>query len=49
MVPAYDGGDRFDGWIVLPILASVSSFCIAGGGFQARSRLQIRASAYFVS
>jgi len=49
VVPAYDGGDRFDGWIVLPILASVSAFCIAGSGFPARARLQIRASAYFVS
>jgi hypothetical protein len=49
VVPAYNSGERFDGWIVLPILASVSAFCIAGSGFQPRTRLQLRASAYFVA
>ncbi|HVR30910.1 MAG TPA: hypothetical protein VMS86_15410 [Thermoanaerobaculia bacterium] len=49
VVPAYNSGERFDGWIVLPILASVSAFSIAGSGFQPRSRLQLRASAYFVT
>src|SRR3990172_3526328 len=47
VVPAYNSGERFDGWIVLPILASVSAFSIAGSGFQPRTRLQLRASAYF--
>ena len=32
VVPAYNSGERFDGWIVLPILASVSAFSIAGAG-----------------
>ena len=49
VVPAYNSGERFDGWIVLPILASVSAFSIAGSGFQPRTRLQLRASAYYVS
>jgi hypothetical protein len=49
VVPAYNSGERFDGWIVLPILASVSAFSIAGSGFQPRTRLQLRASAYFVT
>ena len=49
VVPAYNSGERFDGWIVLPILASVSAFSIAGSGFSPRTRLQLRASAYFVT
>ena len=49
VVPAYNSGERFDGWIVLPILSSVSAFSIAGSGFQPRTRLQLRASAYFVT
>ncbi len=48
VVPPY-GADSFDGWIVLPIFASAGSFAIAGAGFEPRARLQIRASAYFVS
>lgn len=49
VVPPYAGSESFDGWIVLPILASVSSFALYGSGFDPRARLQIRASAYFVA
>lgn len=49
VVPAYDAGDRFDGWIVLPILAAQSAYCLVGKGFQPRSRIQMRASAYMVA
>ncbi|MEL7060350.1 MAG: hypothetical protein AAGN46_10030 [Acidobacteriota bacterium] len=48
VVPPY-GADSFDGWIVLPVLASASAFGLFGSGFDARSRLQIRASAYLVA
>jgi len=49
VVPPYGAGDSFDGWIVLPILAVKSAFAIFGSGFEARSRIQIRASAFLVS
>ena len=49
VVPAYNAGDSFDGWIVLPVLAEYSAFCLVGRGFQPRSRLQARLSAYFVA
>ena len=49
VVPAYNAGDRFDGWIVLPILAERSAFSLVGRGFQPRSRVQLRSSAYFVA
>ena len=49
VVPAYNAGDCFDGWIVLPVMAKESAFCLVGRGFQPRSRIQIRASAYLVS
>lgn len=49
VVPPYGAGDSFDGWIVLPVMASASAFAIAGSGFEPRARIQIRASAYFVS
>lgn len=49
VVPPYNSGDSFDGWIVLPVLASASAFALVGSGFAPRSRLQVRASAYFVS
>jgi hypothetical protein len=48
VVPPYAGGESFDGWIVLPILGAVSAFSLVGSGFEARARLQIRASAYLV-
>ena len=49
VVPPNAGGDSFDGWIVLPILGSHSSFALAGSGFEPRARIQVRASAYFVA
>jgi hypothetical protein len=49
VVPPYAGSDSFDGWIVLPVLGESSAFAIVGSGFEARARLQIRASAYFVA
>ena len=49
VVPPYAPGDSFDGWIVLPILAERSSFSLFGSGFEPRTRLQIRASAYLVA
>jgi hypothetical protein len=48
VVPAYGGGEAFDGWIVLPVLGTVSSFLLVGSGFDPRARLQVRSSAYFV-
>ena len=49
VVPAYRPGETFDGWVVLPILGASSAWAIAGGGFVPRSRIQVRASAFFVS
>jgi hypothetical protein len=49
VVPPYDPGASFDGWIVLPIFAARSSYQIVGNGFQPRARLQVRASAYLVA
>ncbi len=49
VVPAYRAGETFDGWVVLPILGAQSSYAVAGGGFASRSRVQIRASAFFVA
>lgn len=48
LVPPYGAGDSFDGWLVLPVLATLSSFAIFGSGFEPRARVQIRSSAYFV-
>jgi hypothetical protein len=47
VVPPY-GSDSFDGWIVLPVLATATAFALFGAGFEPRSRIQIRGSAYFV-
>ncbi|MEM7480590.1 MAG: hypothetical protein AAF481_05410 [Acidobacteriota bacterium] len=49
VVPAYSGGDTFDGWIVLPVLGSDSAFALVGSGFDPRARLQIRATGYMVA
>lgn len=49
VVPAYGAGDSFDGWIVLPVLASACAFSLFGSGFEPRTRIQVRASAYFVA
>jgi len=48
VVPAYGGGETFDGWIVLPVLGPRSAFLLVGSGFEPRARLQVRARAYFV-
>lgn len=48
VVPAYGGGDSFDGWLVLPVFATRCAFTLVGSGFEARARLQVRASAYLV-
>jgi hypothetical protein len=48
VVPAYGGGETFDGWIVLPILGPIGAFLLVGSGFDPRARIQVRASAYFV-
>ncbi|MFP3941004.1 MAG: hypothetical protein ACLF0P_11905 [Thermoanaerobaculia bacterium] len=47
VVPPY-GSESFDGWIVLPVLGDVTAFALHGAGFEARSRIQIRGSAYLV-
>ncbi|HUF79155.1 MAG TPA: hypothetical protein VMR44_09590 [Thermoanaerobaculia bacterium] len=47
VVPPY-GADAFDGWIVLPTLAALTAFSLHGAGFEPRSRIQVRGSAYFV-
>jgi len=49
VVPPYNSGETFDGWVVLPVMATASAFSLAGGGFQPRARLQIRASVYLVA
>ncbi len=49
VVPAYNAGESFDGWIVLPIFSARTAFGVAGHGFEARARVQVRASAYFVA
>lgn len=49
VVPPYNSGETFDGWVVLPVMATESSFALGGGGFQPRARLQIRASVYLVA
>jgi hypothetical protein len=49
VVPPYNSGETFDGWVVLPVMATESAFTLSGGGFQPRTRLQIRASVYLVA
>jgi hypothetical protein len=49
VVAPYGGGETFDGWIVLPIMAGRSAYALVGSGFEPRARLQVRASAYLVS
>jgi hypothetical protein len=49
VIPPYNAGETFDGWIVLPVLAARTAYAISGSGFSARSQLQIRASAYLVA
>jgi hypothetical protein len=49
VVAPYGGGDTFDGWIVLPVMAGRSAYAVVGAGFEPRARLQVRVSAYLVS
>jgi hypothetical protein len=49
VVPAYAGGESFDGWIVLPVMARGSAFALFGSGFEPRTRIQVRAYGYFVT
>lgn len=49
VVPPYNPGETFDGWVVLPVMATETAFTLAGGGFQPRARLQVRASLYLVA
>ena len=49
VVPPYNSGSTFDGWVVLPVFATQSAFALAGGGFHPRARIQIRASVYLVA
>jgi len=49
VVAPYGGGETFDGWIVLPVMAGRTAFALVGAGIEPRSRVQIRASAYLVS
>ncbi|MCH9650984.1 MAG: hypothetical protein K0U98_22365 [Deltaproteobacteria bacterium] len=48
VVAPYAGGESFDGWIVLPVLSTRMAFALVGSGFEARARLQARASLYLV-
>ena len=49
VVPPYNPGQTFDGWIVLPVVATSTAYALSGGGFAPRARLQVRASAYLVA
>ena len=49
VVPPYNSGSTFDGWVVLPVFATQSAFALSGGGFHPRARLQLRASVYLVA
>jgi len=49
VVAPYGSGETFDGWIVLPVMASQSAYALVGNGFEPRARLQVRASAYLVA
>lgn len=48
VVPPYSGGDSFDGFLLLPVLAAETAYTLVGSGFEPRARVQIRASAYLV-
>ncbi|MDX1631805.1 MAG: hypothetical protein R3234_08080 [Thermoanaerobaculia bacterium] len=48
VIPAYSGGESFDGWIVLPVLAPRMRLALFGSGFEARARLQVRSYVYLV-
>lgn len=48
VVPPFDSGGQFDGWVVLPVLAESAALRINGGGFEPRSRIQVRSLALLV-
>jgi hypothetical protein len=49
VVAPYGSGETFDGWIVLPVLGARTAYALVGSGFEPRTRLQVRAGAYFVA
>ena len=49
VVPPFDAGNSFDGWIVLPVVGESTAYALSGSGLDARMRLQIRASAYLIA
>jgi hypothetical protein len=49
VVPPFNPGASFDGWIVLPVLAASGAYSLCGSGFERRARLQIRVSSYLVA
>jgi len=49
VVPPYNSGDSFDGWIVLPVLGAHTAYAVGGSGFEPRARVQVRANAYLVA
>ncbi len=48
VVPPYQSGETYDGWIVLPVLGARTRLAIFGGGFEPRTRLQLRAHGFLV-
>lgn len=49
VVPAYGGGETFDGWTALPVLGAATAFTLVGSGFDPRARIQVRARAFLVA
>jgi hypothetical protein len=49
VVPPYNAGESFDGWIVLPVMGVTTAFLLFGSGFEPRTRLQARTSAFLVA
>ena len=49
VVPAYGGGEAFDGWIALPVLGGRTAFTLMGSGFDPRARIQVRVRAFLVA
>ena len=49
VVPAYGGGESFDGWSALPVLGGRSAFVLVGSGFDPRARIQVRARLFLVA
>ncbi len=49
VVPPYSSDGRFDGWVLLPVLAESTALALCGAGLEPRTRVQVRCHAYFVS